>query len=71
MWSGDTVNKYIDVNTGYMKNLTKYKVKKANAFNIMKIMREKNSVETVSGLPDLVRSTNSNFDNKSENNKSQ
>ncbi len=59
MWSGDTVHKYIDVNTGYMKNLTKYKVKKANAFNILKITRERASVDTVSGLAEIIRASNS------------
>jgi len=45
MWSGDTINKYIDVNTGYMKNLKKYKVK--NMFNIIKHTNQQ--IETVAG----------------------
>ncbi len=57
MWSGDTVHKYIDVNTGYVKNLKKYKVKKANTFNIIKMTNESASIDTVSGLSKILNSS--------------
>ena len=43
------INKYIDVNTGYTKNLKKYKVKKSNAFNLIKLGRLEN-IRTISGM---------------------
>ena len=52
------IHKYIDVNTGYMKNLKKYKVKRAKKFNVLKIGRERISVDTVSGLPEVLRTSN-------------
>lgn len=40
-FSGDTVNKYIDVNTGYTRDLSNYKVKKERGFNVLKFNRDK------------------------------
>ena len=39
------VNKYIDVNTGWTENLSKYKVKQERGFNILKINRDRQRKE--------------------------
>ena len=35
------MNKYIDVNTGYTRDLSNYKVKKERGFNVLKFNRDK------------------------------